>query len=200
MKRVAIFGGTFDPPHEGHLGVARRVAESGIVDEVWMMVSPENPFKAGKRLSSEEDRIRMTQLAVESLPAEIRRKVRVSDFEARLPLPTYTVTTLRALKEAYPDCSFRLVVGGDNLTAFGRWRNPYEIINDYGLIVYPRPGDECNDKSGLPPGCVIIEDVPLFPCSSTEVRRLIANGDWDAVEGIVPKKVADYIKEREIYG
>ena len=199
MKRIGIFGGTFDPPHAGHLGVARAALRSGAVDEVWMMVSPQNPFKTGRDISPEADRIEMVRLLLDTLPMEERDRIRVSGFETRLPKPTYTITTLRALKAAYPECAFILITGGDNLSAFGRWREPEEILRDYGLIVYPRPGDSAWDSTHIPAGCVILEDVPLFDVSSTEIRRTASECPGKLAE-VVPGKVAEYIINKGLYG
>lgn len=199
MKRVGVFGGTFDPPHAGHLAVARAVLDSGAADEVWMMVSPRNPFKADRVISPEADRLNMTRLAVDSLPEPYRSRITVSDFETRLPIPTYTVTTLRALSAAYPDIAFRLIVGGDNLSAFSRWKNPEEIISDYGLIVYPRPGDSEWEKTYIPSGCVIIKDVPLYPVSSTELRR-VAEEEPAKLPDLLPGAVGQYIIQNGLYG
>lgn len=200
MRRIGIFGGTFDPPHLGHLAVASAALQSGEVDEVWLMVSPENPFKSGRQMSPESERLEMARLAVASLPEEERRNIKVNDFETRLSKPTYTITTLRALREEYPDCQFRLIIGGDNLTAFERWRNPEEILNDYGIIVYPRPGDTEWDSTRMPSGCVILKDVPLFPFSSTQVRACLSEGDASGAARMVPEAVAQFIIKNNIYG
>lgn len=198
MKRIGIFGGTFDPPHAGHLGVARAALHSGEVDKVWMMVSPENPFKTGRAITPAEERLRMVQLAIDSLPPADREGIHASGFELGLPKPTYTVSTLRALGDAYPDCHFMLIVGGDNLSAFSRWREPDEIIRDYGLIIYPRPGDSDWDPSRLPSGCVVLKDMPLFPYSSTEVRRA-ASADPDKIREMLPAEVAHYVITNRLY-
>lgn len=198
MRHIGIFGGTFDPPHEGHLGVARAALRSGLVDEVRMMVSPENPFKAGRRMTPARERLRMVELAIDSLPEDERSLIHASGFELSLPTPTYTIDTLHALGTAYPDCHFHLIIGGDNLTAFRRWRGPDEIMRDYGLIIYPRPGDSEWDPTLLPSGCVILEDVPLFPYSSTEVRR-VAREEPERLHEMLPGRVAEYVLSHGLY-
>ncbi len=195
-RTIGIFGGTFDPPHAAHLAVACAALRQGGVDEVWMMVSPCNPFKSGRRMSPESDRLAMTRLAVESLPDECRRRIKVSDFEMRLPRPSYTIATLRALSAAFPGCSFRLIIGGDNLAAFGRWKNPDEIISHYGLIVYPRPGEEASASDKMPPGCVILKGVPMKADSSTAIRHDLANG---IIPDGLPDRVARYINDKGLY-
>lgn len=196
MCKIGIFGGTFDPPHAGHLAVACAALRQGEADEVWLMVSPQNPLKQGRRMSAEADRLAMARLAVDSLPDDLRSRIKVSDYETHLPRPSYTVATLRSLRKDYPGCRFRLIVGGDNLESFGRWREPEEILRDYGLIVYPRPGEEATSASNLPAGCVILRDVPLKGESSTSIRRAIACGEEP--QGL-PPGVADYIKQKGLY-
>lgn len=196
VRTIGIFGGTFDPPHEGHMAVACAALRQGVADEVWLMVSPQNPLKQGRCISPEADRLAMTRIAVESLPSEMQSRIRVSDYESRLPRPSYTVATLRALKRDYPDCRFRLIVGGDNLESFHRWRSPEEILRDYGLVVYPRPGEDASSASNLPAGCVILRDVALKGESSTAIRQALAQGRRP--EGL-PAGVADYIKENALY-
>lgn len=196
LRRIGIFGGTFDPPHCGHLAVASAALTHGGVDEVWLMVSPCNPFKHGRRISPVADRLAMTRLAVGSLPQALREHMHVSDFETRMPTPSYTIDTLRALAAEYPGCSFRLIVGGDNLTAFRRWKSPDEIIRDFGLIVYPRPGDEADGCDKMPPGCVILRGVALKGENSTAIRRALARG---AVPCGVPAQVARYINDKGLY-
>lgn len=193
---IGIFGGTFDPPHCGHLAVASAALQQGGVDEVWLMVSPCNPFKSGRRISPESDRLAMTRLAIDSIPQPQRRYMRVSDFETHMPRPSYTIATLRALAEAYPDCTFRLIVGGDNLSAFDRWKSPDEIIRDFGLIIYPRPGDEEAECDKIPPGCVILQGVVLKGENSTAIRRALARGGEP--EG-VPPQVVRYINDKGLY-
>jgi nicotinate-nucleotide adenylyltransferase len=116
VKRVAIYGGSFNPIHRGHLAVAQCAVEQGAADEVWLMVSPQNPLKAADGLMDEQVRLLLAQRATRNLPA-----VRVSDFEFHLPRPSYTWRTLSALQQHYPDCRFTLLVGSDNWALFPRW-------------------------------------------------------------------------------
>lgn len=196
---IGIFGGTFDPLHVGHLAVAEAALRQCGLGEVWLMVSPENPFKSGRRITPEGERIEMCRAALESLPAELRGRIHVSDFETRLPRPSYTIDTLHALDEAYPGCRFRIIIGGDNLDAFDRWRSPEEILTRYGVIVYPRPGQTTADMSKIPSGCVILKDVRLMDVSSTELRGLLRDGDTAGLAGRIPEAEIKYIKEHHIY-
>ena len=218
MSRIAVFGGTFDPPHRGHLAIAGAIVRQRMADEVWLMVSPENPFKQGRRITPEWMRVEMAERAVASLPEEVRSRVRVSDFEARLPKPTYTVTTLRALRKAYPDDEFVLVIGEDNLRSFAGWRGPEEILHDYGVIVYPReegvsarPGSGKKDGpdpsapeegedtlSKTPSGCVILKGVSMVDVSSTALREAFADGRVPDT-ALIPAAVSGYIISHALY-
>lgn len=173
MKRVGIFGGSFNPIHNGHLGVARAAVAQGAVDEVWLMLSPQNPLKRSADLPDECLRFRWVERAVEG-----EERLRACDFELALPRPSYTWKTLEALTAAYPDCDFSLVIGGDNWEHFRRWARWATILQRHRLIVYPRsvaplPSAAPSTFAPLPPDAILL-DLPLFPYSSTEVRRRLA--------------------------
>ncbi|MDE7349910.1 MAG: nicotinate (nicotinamide) nucleotide adenylyltransferase [Muribaculaceae bacterium] len=201
--KVGIFGGSFDPIHQGHVRLARYVLEHTDLDEVWLMVSPLNPLKPQGYLASDGQRLEMARLAVEDIPG-----VKVSDFEFSLPIPSYTYNTLVRLKETYPDIDFRLIVGGDNWAHFDRWRNPQEILDEFGVIVYPRPGEEIRtpensrlviDNSSL----IILKEAPEMPVSSTQLRQLVGTHgpcvSVPSITGLIPVKVLDYIQSHNLY-
>jgi nicotinate-nucleotide adenylyltransferase len=188
VKRVAIYGGSFNPIHRGHLAVAQCAVEQGAADEVWLMVSPQNPLKAADGLMDEQVRLLLAQRATRNLPA-----VRVSDFEFHLPRPSYTWRTLSALQQHYPDCRFTLLVGSDNWALFPRWAHHEELLAQYGLLVYPRPGYPIN--AATLPSEVTLLDAPLFPHSSTEIRERLAAGE-DVGEW-VPSSVVEYFRGKE---
>lgn len=211
-------GGTFDPPHCGHLNVAVNAVRSGAVDEVWLMVSPENPFKSGKKISPAEDRVRMCRMLVESAGLE-NDEVKVSDFELSLPLPSYMINTLSALRLKYPRYDFRLIIGSDNLKDFSRWRDSERIRSEFGLIVYPREGypawqsdgdytvaasaDSANQKvcDHDRKEIVILEEVPLVDVSSTQLRAYATSGS-DGIaklEEMTTPEVARYIISNKLY-
>ena len=194
---IGIFGGTFDPPHAGHLAVARAALREGGVDEVWLMVSPENPFKSGRHITPERERLEMTRRLLAALGPAERQRIRVSDFEMHLPRPTFTAVTLSELRHAYPGCEFRLIIGRDNLSAFSRWRDPEDILRHHRLIVYPRPGDAEWQESKIPPQSVILRDMPLLDISSTRLRELARSGA--DVSHLTSPEVATYIKQHKIY-
>lgn len=192
MKTIAIYPGSFDPPHLGHVMVASYVAQWGGNDAVWLMPSGVNPLKLDNApKASDEDRLQMCRLSVEDIPG-----VEVSDLELQLPRPSFTYKTLRALKEAYPDYDFRLIIGADNWQVFNRWRDADKIISEFGLIIYQRPGYEIS-LNDLPENVRVLTECPLMLISSTFIRRAIAAGKSPA--GFLPKDVTKYIEGRGLY-
>ena len=187
-RRVAVFGGSFDPIHNGHLALAGEVVSRGLADEVWLMVTPQNPHKQDKILSDERLRFQMAQLAVEGMDG-----VKACDFEFSLPRPSYTLTTLTALDEAFPDKEFCLLIGADNREKFDRWYTSDEILSRYGIIVYPR-GSE-----GEPPLPSGVRWLPakLYDISSTMVRAAVAAGN--DITDLAPATVVRFINDNKMY-
>lgn len=190
MIRTAIFGGSFNPVHNGHVGLSRSILENGLAEEVWMMVSPRNPLKPQGDLLDERIRLELVCLAVENVPG-----VSASDFEFRLPRPSYTWKTLSALREKYADRSFSLVIGGDNWNVFHRWAHHEELLRDYPVIIYPRAGASV-DESALPSGAQLLH-APLFPWSSTDIRQRLQQG-LD-VSAMLPENVRERIAAECLY-
>lgn len=176
-KRTGIYGGSFNPIHLGHVSLAKALAESSLVDEMWLLVSPQNPFKANANLLDDETRLRLTRLAVSDVPG-----VEVCDREFFLPRPSYMFNTLTALSREHLDREFVLVIGADNWERFPDWYRSSDILAAYRVIIYPRPGFVLPD---VPKG-VTIADTPLLDISSTAIRCRIANDpDYDG-EGLPP--------------
>lgn len=203
--KVGIFGGSFDPIHNGHINLAKYALEHTDLDEVWLMVSPLNPLKPQGYVATDGQRLEMARLAVADTPG-----IKVSDFEFSLPIPSYTYNTLRKLKETYPDIDFRLIIGGDNWAHFDRWRNPQEILDEFGVIVYPRPGEEIKipdnskliiDNSSL----IILTDAPQMPVSSTQLRSQLKTDnsslitDNPSLREALPEAVLAYIEQHNPY-
>lgn len=187
-KRTVIFGGSFDPIHNGHAALAREVLAGGLADEVWFMVSPQNPHKQGAALTDENKRLCMVQLAIQGEAA-----FKACDFEFSLPRPSYTVNTLAALEEYYPDREFILLIGADNWEKFGSWHKGEEILQRYGIIVYPR-----GDKAVPPqPQGVVWLPAKLYDISSTAVRKAVAEGR--SISEFVAPAVEHYIYENGLY-
>lgn len=176
MIRTGIFGGSFNPIHNGHIILARQLKERAGLDEVWLMVSPQNPLKQHAGLLADEARMAMARKAVEGEAGIV-----ASDYEMQLPRPSYTWNTLQALSRDYPDREFVLMIGGDNWELFDKWYRAEDIRRHYEIVVYTRtPGD---------PGFIDI--------SSTEIRRRIREGL--SIGELVPAAVADIIKEKGYY-
>lgn len=191
MTETGIYGGSFNPIHNGHTQLAERLCQDYGLDEMWLLVSPRNPLKQEVTdLLDEEARLSLARLAVRRHPC-----LKVSDFEFRLPRPSYTAHTLEALRKAYPDRRFTLVIGADNWLSFNRWKSPDEILRHHRILIYPRPGYPV-DAATLPSG-VCLADTPLIDISSTELRRIIASSG-DASYGLAPE-VWNEIRRKKYY-
>lgn len=166
--RTGIFGGSFNPIHIGHLALANYLCENDYIDELWFLVSPQNPFKQNEKLLDDKTRLRMVNAAVSGYG-----RFRVSDFEFSLPKPSYTINTLNKLSETYTDRDFYLIIGADNWAAFDRWKSPEEIISKHHVLVYPRLG---YDIPEMLPQNVRAVDSPLIEVSSTFIRESISQG------------------------
>lgn len=170
MKRkTGIFGGSFNPIHIGHLALANYLCEYEGLDELWFMISPQNPLKQTNVLLDDAKRLQLVQLAIEGYP-----RFHASDFEFKLPKPSYTIHTVEALKSTYPDREFYLIIGADNWTLFDRWKDSGRLIRENQILIYPRPGIVV-DKDSLPDNVHLLR-TPLLEISSTFIREAIRNG------------------------
>ena len=176
MIRTGIFGGSFNPIHNGHILLARQLRERAVLDEVWLMVSPQNPLKQSADLLDDSIRMEMARLALEGVEGIV-----ASDYEMHLPKPSYTWNTLQGLSRDYPDREFVLLMGSDNWALFDRWYHAEDIKNNYEIAVYTRTPGETG----------------FIDISSTEIRQRIKAGK--GTRRLVPKVVADYIKEKKLY-
>ncbi len=188
---TAIYGGSFNPFHQGHLALGQWLVRKGLVDELWFMVSPQNPLKPADGLLADSVRLHLARLAVGR-----RKGLRVSDFEFGLPRPSFMVDTLSALREAYPEREFVLVVGADNWLDFSHWHKPDEILRRHRLLVYPRPGYDL-DEASLPDGVQLVA-TPLLDISSTQIRQAIAADPAYDGAGLAPRVWAE-IKRHHYY-
>ena len=170
--------------------IANFISQCNIVDEVLLIVNRQNPLKENPTVASEKERIEMARLVAKKCS-----KVRVSDIEMKLPLPSCTIDTLTLLKQLYPEHNFKLIIGSDSLINFNRWKESDRILKEFGLIVYPRPGFPCpgNEKDTM----TFLTGAPEFSISSSLVREYVASG-WN-INYFVPVEVADYIKEKKLY-
>lgn len=168
--KIGIYGGSFNPVHFGHVGLARWVIENTDLDELWLIISPNNPLKPAGLLAPEEERLAAVREAVKDIP-----HVKASDFEFSLPRPSYTANTLRELQKAYPEHEFTLVIGEDNLAIFDQWREHEYIASNFRVFVYPRRGsskiEDLRFKIEDFLSLIFLKDAPLFDISSTAIRR-----------------------------
>lgn len=190
MKNVALFFGSFNPIHVGHLVIANTMVQQEGVDEVWFVVSPQNPLKERSTLLADHHRVQMVRRAVDD-----NYRLRVCDIEMHLPIPSYTVVTLAALAEKYPDREFSLIMGSDNLATFERWRNYEYILEHYHIHVYPRPGSEHCKLASHPH--VTMAEVPMMDISSSYIRRRIA--EKKDVRYLLTEPVYQYLTEMHFY-
>ena len=190
MKRTALFFGSFNPIHVGHLIIANTMLQHEGIDEVWIVVSPQNPLKERSTLLADHHRLQMVQRAIDD-----NYRLRVCDIEMHLPIPSYTVVTLAALGEKYPDREFCLIMGGDNLATFDRWRNWEYILEHYHIYVYPRPGSTDCRLASHPH--VTMVDVPMMDISSTYIREQIRQGH--DVRYLLTEPVWQYLTEMHFY-
>lgn len=185
MIKTGIFGGSFNPIHNGHISLAKQIKKIAKLDEIWFVVSPHNPLKDSAELMSDNDRLQMVRLAVEDEPGLV-----ASDCEFKLPRPSYMLHTLQNLSKDFPDREFTLIIGADNWLCFDKWFGYNEILERYKIIVYPREGSKLKAEE-LPQGVKLV-DTELYNVSSTQIRKMMKEGK--SIDKLVPAKVSAYIK------
>jgi len=166
---TGIFTGSFNPIHIGHLALANWICEYGDVDEIWFLVSPQNPFKKESDLMDKQLRLQMVESAISGYP-----KFKASDFEFSLPRPSYTIHTLRALREKFHDRTFVLIMGADCWEGFSGWKDYESIITEFPILIYPRRGHEIVILEKYPTIKKI--NAPLMEISSTFIRQALKDG------------------------
>lgn len=184
--RAGIYGGSFNPIHNGHIAIARKMTELAGLDEVWLVVSPQNPLKSAEELLDDSLRLDMTRRALAPYP-----ELKACDCEFHLPRPSYMWNTLQWLSNTYPDHEFCLLIGADNWACFDRWSHSADIIAHYPICIYPRTGYPI-DANTLPP-TVRLVDTGLYDISSTLVRERIRNGQ--SVNGMIPECICHIAEE-----
>lgn len=189
--KIGIFGGSFNPIHIGHAIIASRIIENSDLDVLWMTVSPQNPLKTNQQMASEFHRLRMTELVTRRL-----ENVETSGFETLLPRPSYTIDTLNALQEKFPDDEFHLVIGADNWAEWDKWKASEEIVNRFHVLVYPRAGYDVDIPEHLADRVRLV-DAPLIELSSTEIRQRVANRQ--SITYLVADSVESYIHDNHLY-
>lgn len=189
-RRTALFFGSFNPIHVGHLVIANTMVQQEGVDELWFVVSPQNPLKERATLLADHHRLEMVRRAVDD-----NYRLKVCDIEMHLPIPSYTVVTLAALREKYAEREFSLIMGSDNLQTFERWRNYEYILENYKIYVYPRPGSERCALRSHPN--VTMAEVPMMDISSSYIRQQIAARR--DVRYLLTEPVYEYLTEMHFY-
>jgi len=188
--KIGLYFGSFNPIHNGHLAIAQFLMQKSLFDQIWMVVSPNNPLKDKNGLAPEDDRLNMVKLAIQDFPY-----LHACDVEFSLPSPSYTINTLYCLEKQYPNYEFSLILGADNIENFHKWKDYEEILSRYMLYVYPR-SNETFEKIIEHPHIVYL-DAPLLPVSATEIRTLLQQKM--PVAEYLPDLVIRYIEEKRLY-
>lgn len=188
--KIGLFFGSFNPIHIGHLIIANFFAEETELEQVWFVVSPQNPFKTKNSLLDERHRLYMVNLAIED-----NYKLQASNIEFHLPKPSYTIDTLAYLKEKYPGHEFSLIMGSDNLVNFNKWKNFEQILKTHTIYIYTRAEDDL--ISHRLTGDIRAFKVPILNISSTYIRKNISLGK--SVRYLVPEKVWQHLNEMNFY-
>ncbi len=189
-KKTGLYFGSFNPIHNGHLIIANQMMVNSDLEEIWFVISPHNPLKEKASLLEDHHRLALVKIAIDDNP-----KFKACDIEFSMPIPSYTIHTLVTLEEKYPNRSFGLIIGSDNLYSFEKWFNYEQILNNYVLYVYPRPNYI---------GCLLKNhpsvkwiDAPLIEISSSYIRECVKNNK--SIRYLMPDKVIEYLLEMHFY-
>jgi nicotinate-nucleotide adenylyltransferase len=189
--KIGLYFGSYNPIHIGHMAIANYIIEFTGIDQLWFVVSPQNPLKRKDNLLEDYHRLELVTRAISD-----DSRFRVSNIEFNLPKPSYTINTLTHLQEKFPSHSFVIIMGSDNLDNFHKWKNHEMILENYGIIVYPRPGFD-RVKLIVHPNVTIAEGAPLMEISSSFIRESIKKGK--DVRHFMPQKVWEYLDEMNFY-
>jgi len=190
--KIGLFFGSFNPIHVGHLIIANHMVEYSDLDEVWMVVTPHNPFKKKNSLLDNHHRLQLVMRATEDYP-----KLKASNIEFGLAQPNYTINTLVHLEEKFPQHHFNLIMGLDNLNSFKKWKNYERIIDKHELYVYPRISKDISDSDLLIHKNVHIIEAPVVEISSTFIRRAIK--EKKNIRALMPDSAWRYLDEMNFY-
>jgi nicotinate-nucleotide adenylyltransferase len=187
--KIGLFFGSYNPVHHGHLIIAQYFLNETDLEQIWMVVSPQNPFKSSSQLLNEYQRLHLLRIATETTP-----QIKPVDIEFRLPRPSYTINTLTYLKEKYPQHEFCLIMGTDSVQNLPNWKNASVLLNEYKIYAYKRPGFEIND---IPAKQIVVMDAPLLMISSSYIRSQIQNGK--SIQFLLPDAVIAEIERSGYY-
>lgn len=191
-KQIGLFFGSFNPIHIGHLIIANHLVEHSAMNELWFVVTPQNPFKEKQSLLDNHLRLEMVNLAIESYP-----KLRASNIEFHLPQPNYTVNTLAYLEEKHPNTNFALIMGEDNLKSFYKWKNYEHILANYPIYVYPRISEGTVSEALTEHPHITRVPAPIIELSATFIRKELKAGH--NIRPLLPEKVWQYIDKLGLY-
>ena len=187
---VGLYFGSFNPIHVGHLIIANYIIQNTNLEQVWFVISPQNPLKKSSSLLNEYHRLYLVQVSIEDEPS-----LKASDIEFRLPKPSYTIDTLTYLTEKYPSHKFTVIMGSDSYQNLPEWKNYQQLLKEYPVVVYERPGFKSeNIYDGAH---VDFLKAPLLEISSTYIRKIIREGK--SIRYLVPEKVRLEIERNGYY-
>jgi nicotinate-nucleotide adenylyltransferase len=188
--KVGLYFGSFNPIHNGHLIIANYIVQNTLLDQVWFVISPQNPLKKSGTLLNEYHRFYLVQVSIEDEPA-----LKASDIEFRLPKPSYTINTLTYLTEKFPSHEFSVIMGSDSYQNLPEWKNHQQLLSSYEIYVYERPGFKPENK--YKNARVNFLKAPLLEISSTYIRKIIKDGK--SIRYLVPEKVRLEIEQNGYY-
>jgi len=188
--KIALYFGSFNPIHIGHLIIANYVANNCDIDQLWFVITPQNPFKESKSLLNEHHRKHLIDLAIDG-----EKKLRSSNIEFKLPKPSYTINTMAYLSEKFPDHQFSILMGSDSFSNIKNWKNSEILLKNYNILVYQRPKFEVKPK--MITDRIKIVEAPLLQISSTMVRRMIKENK--SIRYVVPDIVKQEIEAQQYY-
>jgi len=192
MKKIGLYPGTFNPIHNGHITLANYFINNTELDEVWVIITPQNPFKKYNDLIEDDYRLEMANKTFNHL-----KNIKVSDIEFQLEKPNYTIDTINKLSEEFPDNQFTLIIGEDNLTNFHQWKDYAKILDLVNVFVYPRIKKHDVDLEIANDVRIQILNAPKIQISSEKIRKEMKEGD--DVKSYLPKDVYQYIIEKKLY-
>src|SRR5215203_3377614 len=168
--KIGLYFGSFNPVHAGHLIIANHIRQQARLNQVWFVVSPQNPLKPSAALLNEFHRLALVQLAIDDEPG-----LKASDIEFRLPRPSYTADTLAYLQEKYPQHEFSVIMGSDSFQNLSKWKNPQYILKHHVIYVYKRPGFDVTLDEDMKTNVRVL-DAPMLEISATHIRNNIKQG------------------------